>query len=438
MSRNMIKWLYDLQHFGVKLGLHNISALLRVLDHPEQSYPSVLIAGTNGKGSVAAMTASMFRATGVKTGLFTSPHLIRPNERIRIDGRDIASSELDRQLSELRETIHEGLRSGDLDTHPSFFEVITATALKAFKDHAMQLAVLEVGLGGKLDATNAVEADVSVVVSIGLDHVKTLGGTIEKIAGEKAGIIKRGRPVISGVVQESALAVLENTCREREARFIDARSRVRLVSEVDGVFSLESDRAHYPSLALALPGRHQIDNARIAIAVYEQLAERVGHTVDPAAVRVGLAAVHWPGRLQWIKAQHGRPSILLDAAHNLEGMVTLASYLTDRPSASPVLLFGTTRGKPLQALLEQLAHFTDRIVICRPPVEKGLDVEEVAAVARPLFKQVRTAPDPSAALEQACALADEGRYVLVTGSLYLVGNILGVLECVSTPGQVSL
>ena len=186
-----VRWLYDLQHFGVKLGLENIRALLGVLDHPERAYPSVIVAGTNGKGSVAAMLHAMLGAAGVRAGLFTSPHLVRPNERIRIADRDIDDDEFDRLLRRIRRRIEDGLAGGDIEVHPSFFEVITATALEAFRDNELRAAVLEVGLGGRLDATNAVSSDLSVIVNIDLDHVKSLGPTIEQIAGEKAGVDDR-------------------------------------------------------------------------------------------------------------------------------------------------------------------------------------------------------------------------------------------------------
>ena len=219
-----IDWLYGLQHFGIKLGLENIRALLEELEHPERAFRSVLIAGTNGKGSVGAMLQAMLSASGIAPGLFTSPHLVRPNERIRLGDRDIGDCELARRLSCMRGRIEGALGRGALETPPSFFEVITATALEAFGEAGVSIALLEVGLGGRLDATNAVDADVSVVVSIDLDHTKTLGPTLEQIAAEKGGIVRSGRPVVSGVVRQRATGVLQKICREREAPWIDANA----------------------------------------------------------------------------------------------------------------------------------------------------------------------------------------------------------------------
>ncbi len=234
----MIEWLYGLQHFGVKLGLENIRGLLRVLGSPQQGFRSIHVAGTNGKGSVGAMIDALLGAAGVRAGLFTSPHLVRPHERIRVSGQDIDDGELQVRLASMRERIGKAIGAGELEAHPSFFEVITATALQCFAEHELEAAVLEVGLGGRLDATNAVDADVGVVVSIGKDHTKTLGATLECITRENAGIIKEVMPVVSGVVQQVAIDVLREICRERGAELIDARCATRLVAEEAGTFSL--------------------------------------------------------------------------------------------------------------------------------------------------------------------------------------------------------
>jgi dihydrofolate synthase/folylpolyglutamate synthase len=430
----MVTWLYGLQHFGIKLGLDNIRGLLRVLGQPQAGYPSMLVAGTNGKGSVATMVASILAASGVRCGLFTSPHLVRPNERIRLDGRDIGTAELDGQLRDLRDTIAAALEDGTLEIHPSFFEVITTAALREFAKEKMQAAVLEVGLGGRLDATNVLDAEVSVVVSIGLDHTKTLGPTLELIAGEKAGIVKPGKPVISGVVQQRALDVLRRVCRERGARLVDGRAAVRLVAENARGFTLESAAARYPDVVLSLPGRHQIENARIAVAAFEHLARVMDLRPDPDAVRAGLADVRWAGRLQWIDRE-GRTPLLLDGAHNADGMRTLTTYLETLELPRPVLLFGTTHGK---LLLEHLAPHVHRVVLTRPPVTKGTDPSEILGPARRLVERLEVVDDPAAALERARALAGGERYVLVTGSLYLVGEILGLLEDEAVPGPVPL
>jgi dihydrofolate synthase/folylpolyglutamate synthase len=438
MAEPMIEWLYGLRQLGIKLGLDNIRGLLRLLEHPEKHYRIAHVAGTNGKGSVAAMLDAMLEASGVRSGMFTSPHLVRPNERIRIAGRDIESVELHRRLASMRDRIEGALARGELQVHPSFFEVMTATALESFKDHALKATVLEVGLGGRLDATNAVDPDVCIVVSVGLDHTKTLGGTLERIAGEKAGIIKPGKPVVCGAVQQRPVDVLRDACRKRGARWIDARLAVRLVAEDENGFTLRTSRATYPGLRLSLAGRHQIDNARVALAAFELLAETLGLGPDPDAVRDGLARVRWPGRLQWIRADGDGPDLLLDAAHNPSGLRSLISHLRENELGRPVLLFGATSGKPLRRLLEPLSSFSDAAVLTAPPVERGIDPEELMRIAAPLFERVETLPDPADALRRAQEIAGTERPVLVTGSLYLVGEILGLLSDAEVPGPVAM
>ena len=436
-----IDWLYGLQHLGVKLGLENIQALLDSMDRPERGYRSVLVAGTNGKGSVAAMVQASLVAAGYPTGMFTSPHLVRPTERIRIGELDIADVDLARRLAAMRERIEAALRRGALVTHPSFFEVVTATALEAFRDAAVDIAVLEVGLGGRLDATNAVAADLSVIVSVDLDHVQTLGSTVERIAEEKAGIVRAGRPLVSGAVRQRALSVLQRTCRERRSPLVDALAAVRLVAEDDGAFTLRSRRAEYAGLRPSLAGHHQIHNARVAVATLETLAESTGFAVGPEAVREGLARVRWPGRLQWVRRPEGGPALLLDGAHNPAGVRALAGYLRARAAAGhapPLALFGAMRDKAIEEMLATLAPWVAGAVVTRPGVARAAEASDVAAMARERLALVEVVPDPTDALARAQILAGSERAVLVTGSLYLVGEILATLEGHRGPGPVPM
>ncbi len=434
----MIEWLYDLQHFGVKLGLDNIRGLLRLLGHPERAYPTVLVAGTNGKGSVIAMLAALLESAGVTTGMFTSPHLVRPHERIRLGGVDIDDETFQGLLAEMRRTIEQGLETGELEAHPSFFEVITATALEAFRRRQVGAAVLEIGLGGRLDATNAVDADVSVIVSVDYDHTKSLGPTLEKIATEKAGIVKANKPLISGVLQREALGVVERVCSERHATLIDARERIRLVSESTGSVKLAGSERLYEDIRLSLAGRHQIDNARVALAAFETIAPIVGVVPDPERVRHAFASTRWPGRLQWICDPTTPPDLLFDGAHNPAGAAMLADYLGGLDREPPVVLFGAMHGKLLDAMLGSLGPVIQSMILTRPGVKRAADPEEVAVVARRHIEHVEVVPDPGAALARARVLAGSRRYVLVTGSLYLIGEILGQLEGLATPGPVSM
>jgi dihydrofolate synthase/folylpolyglutamate synthase len=403
----MIDWLYDLQHFGIKLGLDNIRAMLEILGRPQDAFRSIHVGGTNGKGSVASMLHAMLEAEGLGAGMFTSPHLVRPNERIRLRHEDIGDDELERRLAAMRDRIERATADGTLEHPPSFFEVIAATALDAFRDHGLDAAVLEVGLGGRLDATNAVDCDVSVIVSVDLDHTKSLGPTLDRIAYEKSGIIKPGRPCVSGVVRQKAVDVVRETCRERGAPFVDARTAVRLVSEDRGGFTLETDRQRYPDLRPALAGRHQIDNARVALAAFETFADSGGFAPCPDRVREALASVRWPGRLQWIRGEGDVDMLLM-------------------------------HGKLLDRMIEPIAPLVDRMVVTRPDVRRAADPDEVATIARSHLSDVEVVAAPAEALERARELVQPGQYLLITGSLYLLGQILCLLPGRAAPGPVSM
>jgi len=403
-----LAWLYGLQSHGIKLGLEGIVGLLDLMGRPDRTFPCVLVGGTNGKGSVCAMQDAILRAHGRRCGLYTSPHLVRVNERIRVDGVDISDEALHRQLEFVRASCERGLASGALAAHPSFFEVMTAAALAAFRDARVDVAVLEVGLGGRLDATNATEPVVSAIVTIALDHVETLGATAAAIASEKAGIARPGRALVSGVDQSDARAVIERRCRELGAEFVDARNA-----------ALPAD------WALPLAGAHQRDNARVAVATFRAVAHALGVASDDRLVRDGLAATRWPGRLQRVA---GRPGILLDGAHNPAGAEALAAHLAFSEEMKPVLLFGAMKDKDLLGMLAPLAPWVVGVVATQPAVARAAEPEELAAVAGALGLAVETRSGPREALERARARAGPDGLVLVAGSLYLVGEVLGLLE----------
>ena len=418
MTNDPVSWLYGLQSHGIKLGLAGIRMLLELLDHPERGYPSVLVGGTNGKGSVSAMLEAMLTVSGRRTGLYTSPHLVRPNERIRIAGDDIATPDLHRVLGVVRACCERGLADGAFPAHPSFFEVMTAAALCAFREAGVDAAVLEVGLGGRLDATNAVEPIVSAIVTVNLDHVDTLGSTLEAIALEKAGIARAGRTLVSGVVQSDVVAVLRERCESIGARFVDARG-TQLPSGV----------------RLALDGDHQRGNARVAAAACEAFSREVGGEPDARAIRHGLETVRWAGRLQLIS---GAPSILLDGAHNGAGAEALAAHLALRGGPKPVLLFAAMADKDIAGILGPLVPQVASVVATRPDVVRAADSRDIAAAARALGLPAGAEADPERALERARALAGPGGLVLVAGSLYLVGAVMAQLEGGAPPRLVSM
>ncbi len=418
MTEDPVAWLYGLQSHGVKLGLDGITELLALLGHPERAYPAVLIGGTNGKGSVSAMLDAMLRASGRRVGLYTSPHLIRPNERIRVDGADLDDPGLHDALETVRAACELGLAKRTLAAHPSFFEVMTAAALWTFRQRGIDAAVLEVGLGGRLDATNATEPLTSAIVTIGFDHVAMLGDTLAAIAGEKAGIVRRGRPLVSGVAQEEAIAVIRARCELVGAPFIDGR------------------RTELPQGArLSLDGAHQVHNARIAVATLHELAREIGLGISEEAIRKGLEATRWPGRLQLIP---GAPSILLDGAHNAESAEALAAHLASRAGPKPVWLFATMADKDVRGIAGPLAPHVERVVTTKPGVHRAANSDALAEAARGLGLASESVPDVGQALDRARERAGRDGLVLVAGSLYLVGEVAGLIEGRGAPGPVAM
>ena len=418
VTNDPVAWLYGLQSHGVKLGLEGIRSLLGLLDRPERGFPSILVGGTNGKGSASAMLDAMLAASGRRTGLYTSPHLVRPNERIRIAGEDVADAEFHRVLEVVRAACARGLADDGLESHPSFFEVMTAAALTAFRDAGVEVAVLEVGLGGRLDATNATDPTVSAIVTVSLDHVETLGTTLEAIAFEKAGIVRAGRPLVSGIAQREVVAALRARCDALGARFVDARD------------------APLPSgVRLALDGDHQRGNARVAAATFVEFSREAGREADPRAIRYGLESARWPGRLQLIP---GAPSILLDGAHNAAGAEALATHLALRGGPKPVLLVAAMTDKDLAGILGPLAPYVDSVVATKPAVLRAADSVDVATAARELGLRAEAEAEPARALERARTLAGPSGLVLVAGSLYLVGAVAAELEGSMSPGSVSM
>ena len=411
-----VDWLYGLQSHGIKLGLTGIRSLLALLGDPQRAFPSILVGGTNGKGSVAAMLDAMLRAHGRRVGLTTSPHLIGPEERIRIDGADVSEAELAHLLISVRETCRRGLDEGALETHPSFFEVVTATACAAFRDARVDVAVLEVGLGGRLDATNAVEPIASAIVTIDLDHVATLGGTLPAIAEEKVGIARPGRPLVTGVRQEEALAVLKARCAAIGATLVEAPP-------------LPAD------VRLPLPGDHQRHNAAVAIATLHAAAVTLGWTVGEEQLRAGLLATRWPGRLQRIE---GSPALLLDGAHNPAGAQALSAHLARIGGPPPVLVFGAMQDKDVQGLVSPLLPHVGTVVATAPNVHRALPPGELAARIAEVGGRVESAATPEAALHRARVLAGPQGLVVVAGSLYLVGAILAIVSGREARGPVAM
>ena len=425
-----------------KFDLAHMRVLLAALDHPERRFPSVLIAGTNGKGSTAATLASILRESGLKTALYTSPHLVRINERIRVNGQEIS----DEQFAQLHEGIDRAaeslVQSGELPWHPSFFEMMTAIAFEHFANEKVDLAVLEVGMGGRLDATNVVDPRISVITDISLDHQKYLGETVSEIAREKVGIVRAGVPVVTLPQQPEANDVIGNTIMDLAARGVNAVPYVPPVSPgsadyrvPDSGRSTAGDVYRYPLQVMGeqilvetrLVGRHQLRNVALAIAAAVELNQQGFSGITAASVERGIRKTQWPGRFQVIAAP-GWPEIVIDVAHNPAGAWALRSALSERyEDRSLIFLFGAMRDKAISEMTEILFPLADRVIVTRPDNPRAASPEEIQKAAARTAVEVEAVEDVTVALQRARELAVGKAVVVITGSIYLVGEVMRII-----------
>jgi dihydrofolate synthase/folylpolyglutamate synthase len=415
-------YLHNLQRFGVKLGLQNVGAVLSACGDPQRRFPSVHVAGTNGKGSVCAMLASILRADGRRVGLYTSPHLADVRERIRIGGRIISEADFDRLLGLLQRTIDRLLASGRLEAHPTYFEVLTILAFLHFAERQVDVAVIEVGMGGRFDATNIIAPLVSVITSISLDHREYLGSSLAEIAFEKAGIIKPGVPVVSGVEGRAAGAVIRRRARELDSPLVSAfgRDGTLFAARTAAGFRFRYDFCGEPfSFRLKLPGAHQGENAAVAIAAARTLG-CVERPIDRRTILSGLAEAEWPGRLE---AVGRRPLVLLDGAHNEDGARALASYVRDFVRGPLVLVFAMLKDKAVARSAEVLFPRPETIILTSIPSPRAASPEEILKAAPRFRSKIAIEPDLRSAIARARALAGPRGSVLIAGSLYLVGEV---------------
>ncbi|HKV82006.1 MAG TPA: folylpolyglutamate synthase/dihydrofolate synthase family protein, partial [Candidatus Sulfotelmatobacter sp.] len=405
-------------------------------------FPSVLIAGTNGKGSTAATLASILRASGLKTALYTSPHLVRINERIRISGVEITDDDFARLHGEVDRVAERLVEAGELPWHPSFFEMMTAIAFSQFARERVDVAVLEVGMGGRLDATNVVEPLVSVIADISLDHQKFLGNTVGEIAREKVGIIRPGGVVVTLPQQPEANDVIGNTILELDAVGVSAVQYVPPVSPgstESRVAFTESNslRSRYPLRVMGkqiliespLVGRHQLRNVALAIAAAEELSKKGLAGITPDSIERGIRETLWPGRFQVLPAGAGWPEIVLDVAHNPAGAWALRSALSERYDDRPLIfVFGAMRDKAISEMTEILFPLSLRVIATRPDNPRAAPPEEIQQAGNRTGAEIEIVPEVRAALEHARACAAGKAVVVVTGSIYLVGEAIGLLE----------
>jgi len=425
-----------------KFDLAHMRVLLEALEHPERKFPAVLIAGTNGKGSTAATLSSILQSSGYKTGLYTSPHLVRINERVRINGADISDDDFAGIHDLVDRTAERLVSENDLPWHPSFFEMLTAIAFEYFARENVDIAVLEVGMGGRLDATNVVDPLVSVITDISLDHQKFLGDTLTEIAREKAGIIRADRPVVTLPQTPEANDVLGNTILDLGSRAITAVPYVPPVSPNSAQYLLPSAPenggyvARYPlqlmgaeiTVETPLVGRHQLRNIALAIAAAEELSHEAFPKITASTIERGIRETDWPGRFQLLPATADHPEIVFDVAHNPAGAWALRSTLSaayeDRPL---IFLFGAMRDKAISEIAEILFPLAEHVIATHADNPRAATPAEIREAARRVAVEIDEAPDVPAALAKARSFAGTGSLVVVTGSIYIVGEAMRVL-----------
>ena len=414
-----LTYLYDLQKYGIKFGLSSTSDLLARLGNPHQNLQAIHIAGTNGKGSTAAMLSAILARTGMQVGLYTSPHLVRFNERFRLNDHDVDDREIIDVFRRVKDVVDER-------EPPTFFEMTTAMALSLFAEKGVDWAILEVGMGGRLDATNVIQPQITIINNIAFDHQEFLGSTLGRIAREKAGIIKKGVPLITAVKQPVALAVIKERCLALAAPCYRIGQQIKVRSRGKRCFSYRGLKWRLENLQLPLAGSHQLLNAATALGALEVL-EQLGR-LHPLSEQVqeGLGKTRWPGRLEWF-SEH--PPVLLDGAHNNAGIVSLRKALQEEYTYERlIIVLGIMADKDLRGMVHKLAPLADHLILTRPRYERAAEPESLREVAGEFAKRTELIRSVRQALKRAMTLATSEDLVVVTGSLYFIGEVKEIKE----------
>lgn len=413
---------------AMKLGLENITTLLAALNHPQTTYLKVQVAGTNGKGSVCAFLDSICREAGIRTGLYTSPHLVSITERIKIDGEDISEDDFAKLAERVRSSAERLLAEGKLQYRPTFFEHITAVGLLAFAEAGVELAILETGLGGRYDAVTAARAEVAAITKIALDHQEYLGGTIEDIAAEKAAVIRSDSRVVVLRQGPAAEEVINGRCGKLGIEPVRAGKNYEIVRN-DAIApvlsgSFQTRRATYDKIELKhMLGVHQFENASVAVALAEMLQDE-GFAISNRDICIGLENARHSGRLEYID------NVLLDGAHNVEGAKALAEYLNEFVDRPVTLIFGAMKDKDVSDIVEILFPLAENIVLTKPSNSRAMSVEMLAAFLPKKIDRENAYLDADivSAIDTARRIVSADGIILVTGSLYLVGEVKKLLN----------
>ncbi len=413
-----LKAMFSLRRFGIKLGLSTIAGILHGIGDPQDGLSCIHVAGTNGKGSVASSLAAILSDCGYKTGLYTSPHLVRFNERIQIDNHPITDAQVV-QAYHAVQRVHHGLRE------PTFFEFATAMALHEFDRQKVDWAVIETGMGGRLDATNIIAPALSIITNISLEHREYLGNNLSQIAREKAGIIKPRAPVVTGIRQKSALAVTRKISADRAAPLYCLGKDFRVRRSPSGSFSYYGIKNVWHNLHTGLLGNHQVDNAALVLAACELLNRRQT-PISLAHIQRGLQSNRWPGRLE---VASNNPTVILDGAHNLMAARNLARFLGTNLSGRPItLIIGILDDKPHAAMLKSLLPVASRVILTRANIDRALAPEKMAPLAETFVKSVRVITDVQQAVKYAIDTTPPEGAICIAGSLYVVGEAKEALE----------
>jgi len=415
-------YLQQIQNLGMKFGLDNVREVLQSFGDPHTRYPSILVAGSNGKGSVCAMLNRMLTLSGIRVGMFTSPHLVRVEERIRIGEELISEEAFSRVLGRLKEKVEALIADRRLLNPPTYFEHLCCAAFLYFAEKGVDMALLEVGMGGRFDATNVVTPTVSVITTISAEHQKYLGNTLDRIAYEKAGIIRPGVPVVCGVKPGKAHQTIKRRAEELGAPFLGVFERRESFAVQEGergpLFRVRLEGEDF-TFASSLPGEHQGRNAAVALAAALVL-RRQGFPLEKDLVVKGIETARWEGRLEVFRR---KPLVLLDGAHNEEGALALRKYVLERIPEPRILVFASMRDKKVERMADILFPLARKVILTRFPFHRSASPEEIAAKAGKYAERFHLQPDPVEAYRTALRRAGSRGAVLVTGSLFLVGEI---------------
>ncbi len=410
-----LDYLYGLEKFGMIFGLTKVEAILEAIGNPHQEIQAIHIGGTNGKGSTAAMIASILRREGYRVGLYTSPHLIRFTERMKLNGREIEKEE----VAELTEWMRQRIEEAGIAPPFTFFDFTTAMALLYFRQKMVDVAVLEVGLGGRLDSTNVIDPLLSIITNIGKDHEDILGKGVLKIAREKAGIIKRGRPLITAATQPQVVHLFSTLCKEKGSPLFRVGKEFRFILEEEGKFSYEGLHRKLWGLSVNLRGCHQKINATTALGAMEVLDD-LGYHVSNEAMSDGLKEVDWPGRLEIVSSS---PRVILDGAHNPEGALALRESLkNDFQYRHLILLLGIMKDKDVQSILNALSPLADHIILTRPHTDRSSSPELLRRALGRNGTKAEVIEDFKKAIDRGLFLTGPEDLLCITGSLYTVGE----------------